>query len=767
MVLADLINNAFKEITDLLSSCFGDTEAARSPYFFCFNEKDDLLFSSPSLLNRCHAGSANKHKIKDIPFDPENNWDSRKVFENIQKGEVLREAGLFRFDIEPSPAVFNFSIIPNSAKVTGADSEKIILCSVVKSPDKLKTVKKSSRPLLCLINRECGLQWTNPAFCKITGYSVEQKTENILLGYLGEYAQSQLLWILAEFESNPDPDSARMFYGKVKTEDNNFIVVEWSVKRFMSKESALPGLFLVEGFLTETNKGDENVFEERAISDLYKLIDFYDEMLKTIDTEIVAFDSSHRYMFVNKKAIQNDEIRKWIIGRTDFDYCEYRNKPVEIAVRRRELFDKAVEGQKSITFEDEVQTGNGEKRVMMRTLTPYFNDKGGLRFILAYGTDITQKKQVMEQLRYAKDKALEANKVKSEFLANISHEIRTPMNAVIGFADLLALELQDSRHLSFLEAIKSSGKNLLHIINDLLDLSKIEAGKLVIEPNKTDIRKVTAEITQLFRLEANKKGIKLSMHVASDVPDIFYVDDVRLKQILINLLGNAIKFTKVGSVNIEVRPNNRNFFGLSRILFIVKDTGIGIRKEYLTKVFQSFEQESGSITREFGGTGLGLAISAKLAKQMGGQIIVSSEAGIGSVFTLSLPDSLVQKEEGYLSTFKKEHQLETEFSLIESDKILRSEFYSDFKKNVDQLPPALREKLISEALPAVENLKTGLYLPDMQLLIKNLKDIGLEAGNEFFIVFGNELNRAFKEMELEKILSLLMEFSDILDELSH
>ncbi len=283
-----------------------------------------------------------------------------------------------------------------------------------------------------------------------------------------------------------------------------------------------------------------------------------------------------------------------------------------------------------------LKVGKSEVRTFMVNCSPVLGHKGDYRGVLASFDDVTQLEEKEIELKKSKEAAEDANRTKSEFLANMSHEIRTPMNAILGFTDVLrrGLAASETERQEYLATVHSSGKHLLSLINDILDLSKIEAGQMEVEEIECAPHQLIAEIVTVLGTRAGERGISLECATAGPIPETIQSDPTRLRQILTNLVGNAIKFTETGGVKVVTRLE-RNA-GRSQLAIDVVDTGAGIAAEAQKKIFDPFSQADTTVTRRFGGTGLGLTISRNFAQALGGGLTVASELGKGSTFTVTI-----------------------------------------------------------------------------------------------------------------------------------
>jgi len=387
-------------------------------------------------------------------------------------------------------------------------------------------------------------------------------------------------------------------------------------------------------------------------------------------------------------------------------------------------------------------------------------------------TDISHLKKIQEELKNSRDEALAASKAKSEFLANMSHEIRTPMNGVIGMIELaLQTELNEEQR-QFLTAARASAESLLTILNDILDFSKIEARMIELLPAEFRLHDSLTEIVATLALTAHKKGLELLCHVPPSLPERVVGDISRLRQIILNLVSNAIKFTEKGEVAVEVKEKTRTEKEIV-LHFIVRDTGIGVPADKLESIFQPFVQADASLTRKYGGTGLGLAITSQLVSLMGGKIWVESELGKGSTFHFTVKLGLPEKPEEKVvpGTMSVLHGLKT---LVVDDnltnRIILKEMLQSWRMNpVDASSGAM-------ALSLIKSTKTepfGLFIVDLSMpemdgftLIENIKKIDFARDIPIIILTSadrvGDFQRA-KELGASAYLVKPIRPSDLLD----
>jgi PAS domain S-box-containing protein len=376
---------------------------------------------------------------------------------------------------------------------------------------------------------------------------------------------------------------------------------------------------------------------------------FFIQLLLNSSPDLIYLKDTHsKFIITNKTHAEHLGLSSAndLIGKSDNDFYskEFATKYLSD--------DKLVleSGNPLYDIEEVSIDSNGLRRWLSTSKIPVKNEKGETIGIFGIGRDITDRKlaQVLlddkeksidfeNELRLAKEAAENANKAKSEFLANMSHEIRTPMNAILGFAELLSLKINDEQQRSYLDSIKSSGKTLLTLINDVLDLSKIDAGKMMMQKEYIDPFLLFKDLEYLFSLKAREKGLDFRVDTDLSLPIGIEMDEVRLRQIMINLIGNAVKFTDKGYVKVNVHcisqsvQDNFNFVDME---IIIEDSGIGFSKTFQKQMFRPFTQQDGQNTKKYGGTGLGLSITKRLIDLLNGTIELESEPGKGSIFKI-------------------------------------------------------------------------------------------------------------------------------------
>ncbi len=386
---------------------------------------------------------------------------------------------------------------------------------------------------------------------------------------------------------------------------------------------------------------DLEVLKESQV-ELRNSEDRFRSMFEFAGTAMATIDTDGRILNANESIVRMSGYSlEELAGMTVLNIAHER-----YARKIFQQFQNALEGQQSV-IEMEVEYSHKDGSTMWGYTTGawIFDLDHNPSYAIVIIQDITERKRAEEALKRSKEAAEIANQAKSEFLANMSHEIRTPMNGVIGMTELLLGEHLDDSQQQYASTIHQSALSLLGIINDVLDFSQIESGNMRIETVEFDLNALVEENMGLFQLSAREKCIELRTKYEAGTPRFVFGDPLRVRQVLNNLVGNAIKFTEDGKVTVGVRRtgdgNQGALFELS-----VEDTGIGIPAEILPLVFDKFTQADGSTTRKFGGTGLGLAITRQLVELMGGEIQVTSDPGKGSKFTCTLDLGVSRTQDG-------------------------------------------------------------------------------------------------------------------------
>lgn len=367
----------------------------------------------------------------------------------------------------------------------------------------------------------------------------------------------------------------------------------------------------------------------RAETELARERDLLKTIMNNIPDIIYVKDRHSRFLTSNESMLRLlgvDDMSQ-VIGKNDYDFSSAEMACNYVADDQNVMRS----GQPLIDQEETIQQTDGKTIWLLTTKVPLYGDDGEVKGMVGISRDITARKQAAGDLIAAKELADAANRAKSEFLANMSHEIRTPMNGILGMTELLAGTDMTAEQQEFLTLVRQSADSLLRLLNDILDFSKIEAGRLELDAAPFNLRDCIGKAIKLLTLKANEKGLELAGRIDPSIPNELMGDAGRLRQIVVNFVGNAIKFTNSGEVVVDVNPESLD--DDNAVLHItVRDTGIGIAKNKQQKIFEAFAQADASTTRRFGGTGLGLTISARLIQMMRGKVWVESELGVGTTF---------------------------------------------------------------------------------------------------------------------------------------
>ncbi|CCO48090.1 putative TWO-COMPONENT SENSOR PROTEIN HISTIDINE PROTEIN KINASE [Vibrio nigripulchritudo SOn1] len=418
------------------------------------------------------------------------------------------------------------------------------------------------------------------------------------------------------------------------------------------------------------------------------------------------------------------------------------NEDTVHVLKRYEL--ELLQGTKRLQFEMVLTNGKGEDRNLIVYEAPFYDQNNGIMGIVGTFMDVTETKRLERDLIESKESADKLSKIKGDFLANMSHEIRTPMNAIMGMTHLVLSSDLGEKQRDYVEKIDYSSKQLLGIINDILDFSKVEAGKLQIENTDFNLDKVLDNLASVLSVKAENKGIELIFNVSPNIPNQLIGDPLRLGQVLINLAGNAVKFTDSGEVIVTVSEESRN--ESSAVLkFSVEDTGIGMTPEQMSGLFQAFSQGDTSTTRKYGGTGLGLSISQQLIQLMGGEIMVSSYYGRGSHFWFELELDIGEErptKERYLIT---QHKRALVIDDNDTARLIVASMLSDMMFEVDVASNASDAfHILDEAQKQYDLLLVDWQMPEMDGIqtIEHIRKHDLSPGSKMILItaYGNQLD---------------------------
>jgi PAS domain S-box-containing protein len=586
--------------------------------------------------------------------------------EPVRRMDARREIFALRKDGTEFPA--EASIAKSDTKTGGVytvivrdiSERKKVEAVLRKERDFTAAVLDTTGALVVVTDTQGSIVRANWACGQVTSHSWEELRRKLLWDLFSVEEEAEAFQ--AAFQELCSTQSPNDHENYCSTKDGSRRLIAWSDAVLLNGEGAVEFVICTGIDVTERRRAEEALAKEATL--LRTVIDLWPD-------HIFVKDSVGRYIVNNaahRSALGKSSLSE-VIGKTDFDFFT-KELAAQIQADERAII---ASGQPMLDREARVVKPDGTQIWLSTRKVPWLGHAGKVVGLVGMSQDITDRKRIQEELeKYALElrenneklgvalaAAQEATQLKSQFLAKMSHEIRTPMNGVIGMIQLLLNTILDGEQREFAEFALRSAEALLRLLNDILDISKIEAGKLELEQAPFDLRVTLKDVISLLAPRATAKGLDLKCTVHPDVPQFVRGDAGRLRQILTNLLGNAVKFTKRGGVVVQAERIGVAD-GRSTVQFSVDDTGIGIAPDHLPGLFQNFVQADNSTTRKYGGTGLGLAISKQLAEMMGGKIGAESEPGRGSRFwfTVVLEE---QRDTGALPPREKheEHRVQT------------------------------------------------------------------------------------------------------------
>lgn len=589
-----------------------------------------------------------------------------------------------------------------------------------------KHIVETATNIIYIMNADGRFTFVNEATISITGFSANELME---MSYLG-LVETSYRTKVADFYKDQISKSTSASYLEfpIRTKDGKKIWLAQNVKFSKSPDRDIE---LISFAIDITNR---LATEQKLLLEEEK----YRNIIANMNLGLMEVDHNGIIQYANRSFYN-------MSGYTMGEVIGYKVENILREEGEIEIISQKTDEKSDIIsylYTLRLRNKSGELRWWLVSSAPSYNDKGELTGSVGIYLDITEQKRLETELKRAKQKAEESSKSKENFLATMSHEIRTPLNAIVGITELMKMD-EMLRNEENLQILSFSAKNLLALITDILDISKIDAGKIEITQSPVDIRELLNGVYQIFRPSCEEKELEFILNVDPAVPEVIKCDELRLSQIINNLVSNAVKFTHKGYVKISVSAQPLDPIK-TRLFFKISDTGIGIKKSNLDRIFDAFEQADSDIVRQYGGTGLGLNITQKLIEMQGGEISVDSKPNKGSVFSFFLDFQTAKSKKTNVSvsvenTEKRKEGFTNKVILLVEDNIANQKVALSFFKHW-----GLKCDVANNGAEALEMLSAGKY--DLVLI-----DLFMPVMNGF-----DTLKRMQSDSALKKIPAIAL-----------